>query len=285
MIAYAEAWFALDAGDDAACRAALSKTLALAHKHDYLNFSWCHPSVLKRLCIKALETDIETAFVRRFIRIRRIVPDAPPVHLEHWPWDLKVYTLGRFSLVKDDTALRFNGKAQRRPLQMLKVLIAMGGREVSEIHLSEALWPEAEGDNAHSSFTTTLSRLRKLIGEHSLYFRDGCLSLDARRCWVDTWAFQRILGEAQDAPSEDGAEALAHQAMDLYHGPFLDSEEDAPWLRLPRERLRKRLVEAVIAHAQRLEAAGRRHQSPVLLGKALVADPDIQELFDYEIAP
>ncbi len=285
MIAYSEAWFALDAGDDAACRAALSEALALAHKHDYLNFSWCHPSVLTRLCIKALEADIETTFVRRLIRIRRIVPDAPPVHLEHWPWDLKVYTLGRFSLVKDDTALRFNGKAQHRPLQMLKALIAMGGREVPEIRLSEALWPEAEGDHAHSSFTTTLSRLRKLIGGHSLYSRDGCLSLDARRCWVDAWAFQRILGEAQDAPSEDEAEALAHQAMDLYHGPFLDSEEDAPWLRLSRECLRKRLVEAVIARARCLEATGRSHQSLVLLGKALAADPNLQELFDREIAP
>lgn len=284
MIAYSEAWFALDAGDDAACRAALSEALALAHKHDYLNFPWCHPSVLTRLCIKALEADIETTFVRRLIRIRRIVPDAPPVYLEHWPWDLKVYTLGRFSLVKDDTALHFNGKAQRRSLQMLKALIALGGREVPEIRLSEVLWPEAEGDHAHSSFTTTLSRLRKLIGEHSLYFRNGCLSLDARRCWVDAWAFQRILGEAQDAPSENEAEALAHQAMDLYHGPFLDSEEDAPWLRLPRERLRKRLVEAVIARAQRLEGAGRSHQPLVLLGKALAADPDLQELFDREIA-
>ena len=284
MIVYTEAWLALDAGDDSACRAALSEALKLAHKHDYLNFSWCHPSVLARLCIKALEANIETTFVRRLIRIRRIVPDAPPVHLEHWPWDLKVYTLGRFSLVKDDAALCFNGKAQRRSLQMLKALIAMGGREVPEICISEALWPEAEGDHAHSSFTTTLSRLRKLVGGHSLYFRGGCLSLDARRCWVDAWAFQRILGEAQNAPSEDEAEALAYQAMDLYHGPFLGSEEDAPWLRLPRERLRKRLVEVVIARAQRLETAGRSKRSLVLFGKVLAADPDTQELFDHKDA-
>ncbi len=40
-----------------------------------------------------------------------------------------------------------------------------------------------------------------------------------------------------------------------------------------------------IARAQRLEVAGRSHQSPVLLGKALAVDPDIQELFDREIAP
>ena len=40
--------------------------------------------------------------------------------------------------------------------------------------------------------------------------------------------------------------------------------------------LRKRLVEAVVARAQRLETAGRSNQSLVLLGKALVADPDIQ---------
>ncbi len=49
--------------------------------------------------------------------------------------------------------------------------------------------------------------------------------------------------------------------------------------------LPKRLVEAVIARAQRLETAGRSHQSLMFLGKALAADPDIQKLFDREIAP
>ncbi len=285
MIAYSQASFALDVGDDAACRVALGEALALAQKHDYHNFAWCHPRVLTRLCIKALEARIEPDFVRRLIRVRAMVCETPPLHLEHWPWPLRVYTLGRFSLLQDGTPPPLNRKAQHMPVQMLKVLIALGGREVPEERLSEALWPEAEGDKAHSSFTTTLSRLRKWMGEESLVFHDGCLTLDARRCWVDAWAVQRILADVPGAADEAKAEALVQQALGLYHGPFLDSEDDAPWLRLPRERLCSRLAQAVIACARRLDAAGRRRQSRELLGKARAADPALQELLDRELAP
>ena len=42
-------------------------------------------------------------------------------------------------------------------------LIALGGREASEERLSNALWPDADGDLAHESFTITLHRLRRLM--------------------------------------------------------------------------------------------------------------------------
>ncbi len=281
MIAYSEAWFALDARDEAVCLTALGKALRLAHQHNYLNFTWCLPPVLARLCMKALEADIETAFVQRLIRIRSIVPDIPPLHLERWPWPLRVYTLGRFSIVRDDTPLRFTGKAQHKPMEMLKALIALGGREIPEMRLSEILWPEAEGDSAHSSFTTTLSRLRKLIGKKSLHFRDGRLTLDARHCWVDVWAFERALGEAHDAAAPGNLEkALTCKAIGLYHGPFMDAEDDAHWLLAPRERLRKRLVQTVMTCIRRLEEAGGSNRPIALLQKLLAADRRAQELFN-----
>jgi len=91
--------------------------------------------VLVRLCVKALEANIETKFVQRLIRTRHLVPDAPPIHLEHWPWPLKIYMLGRFALIRDEVQLGFSRKAQGKPLKMLKALIAMGGLEVSEMCL------------------------------------------------------------------------------------------------------------------------------------------------------
>ena len=85
------------------------------------------------------------------------------------------------------------GKAQRRPLDLLRMLIAYGGREVTEERITEALWPRIDGDSAHRSFTTTLHRLRKLLGEDlAVHFSEGKLSLDGRYVWVDTWAFEQV---------------------------------------------------------------------------------------------
>ena len=145
------------------------------------------------------------------------------------------------------------------------------------------LWPDAEGDTAHSSFTTTLSRLRKLIGEDALYLRDGCLTLDARRCWVDVWAFQRILGEAQNATSEAQAEELTRKALSLYHGPFLNAEDDTPWLHAPREQLRKRLTQTVVVCAEHLKKTGLKNQAIALCQIVLAVDPATQKFLETVI--
>ena len=91
-------------------------------------------------------------------------PDNPPLHLEKWPCALKIYTLGRFVVLKNGQPIRFSRKAQQKPLSMLKALIAFGGREVRKDQIADALWPEADGDMVEQSFATTLHRLRKVIG-------------------------------------------------------------------------------------------------------------------------
>lgn len=44
---------------------------------------------------------------------------------------LRIYTLGRFTLVSDGTPLRYSRKAPSKPLLLLKALIAAGGRQVA----------------------------------------------------------------------------------------------------------------------------------------------------------
>ena len=150
-----------------------------------------------------------------------MIPDKPPFHLESWPWPLKIFTLGRFQILKEDDPLKFSRKAQHRPLSMLKALIALGGKEVREDQISDALWPEAEAAMwPMQSFATNLHRLRKLLGnEKAVQLREGRLSLDERFCWVDVWAFERVLGQADvrwKEKSKANAVCLVEKAMDLY---------------------------------------------------------------------
>ena len=62
----------------------------------------------------------------------------------------------------------------------------------------DILWPEADGDQAYSALTTTLSRLRRLLGEKGLEVQAGRVSLSPHYCWSDVWAFEHLINKAED---------------------------------------------------------------------------------------
>ena len=57
---------------------------------------------------------------------------------------INIYTLGRFDVVLDGAPLRFVFKAPRKPLVLLKALLAGGKLGVSQEALRATLWPELE---------------------------------------------------------------------------------------------------------------------------------------------
>ena len=94
------------------------------------------------------------------VKTLSVIPDEPS-------WPLKIYTLGQFALLHDGKPLALSRKVQKRPLDLLKLLIASGGQGVETGAMIELLWPDAEGDAAQASFDSTLYRLRRLIGKIS----------------------------------------------------------------------------------------------------------------------
>ncbi|HEX9157589.1 MAG TPA: hypothetical protein VF827_06180, partial [Syntrophales bacterium] len=192
-----EAYFHLARDNDASAVPLLRKVLKAGRENGFLGgfpfpaFS-LRPAFLEKVAVKAFEEGIEVEYVRDLVRLHRIVPDSESPDTGHWPWPVKVNTLGRFGLLADDCPVEFGRKVQRRPLSLLKALIALGGRDVPEERLTELLWPDADGDMAHQSFTAALGRLRKLLKkEEALALKEGHLSLSNRNCWVDVWAFER----------------------------------------------------------------------------------------------
>jgi LuxR family maltose regulon positive regulatory protein len=248
-----ESIFAFDREDGASGLVSLRKAMTIGRRQGYLNtFIWREP-VMTRLCVKAIEAGIEVEYVQDLIKRRGLFPDMPPLHIENWPWPVKIFTLGRFGLVRDGKPVQFSGKVQKKPLSMLKVLITLGGRNVSEDQLMDILWFDADGDVAHKSFATTLHRLRKLIGnEKAILLREGRVTLDHRYCWVDVWAFERIIGQVDAAwkggPAENNMTQtiqLSEKAVEMYKGPFLSGETDQPWTISFRERLRSKFLRSV----------------------------------------
>ncbi|MCL5885360.1 MAG: hypothetical protein M1377_08515 [Deltaproteobacteria bacterium] len=275
-----EAYFHLERNDDASAIAPLKKGLQIGVENGLVGTTLWLPDLFEKVAAKALEEGIEVDYIRDFIRRHRLVPDPANPDLEQWPWAVKVYTLGRFGLLVDDRPVEFGRKVQQRPLALLKALVALGGRGVPEARLSELLWPDADGDLAHQSFTAALSRLRKLLGkEEALVLKEGHLSLSNRYCWVDAWAFERFLGQAEKARSEGkAATGFYKKALAIYRGPFLPFEE-YPWAVSLREKLRCGFLGAVTQMGRCHEEAGRWEEAVSFYGKGLEADDLAEELY------
>jgi LuxR family transcriptional regulator, maltose regulon positive regulatory protein len=256
----------------------LRRAMAIGRRQGLMQAFWWHPPTMARLCAAALERGIEPDYVRALVAHRRLLPPPGPIALEHWPFPVKVRTLGHFAVEVQDRPLRFSGKSQSKPLDLLKALIAFGGRDVSMEKLAGALWPDADGDAAYRSLVTTLHRLRKLLGGQDVVTaHDGKLTLDGRRCWVDVWALEQLLGEAERGTvAGEALEPLAERLLAAYPGAFLADETEAPWLLGYRERLRGRVLRMLESLARLAGGAGRCELSMRLCHRALEVD-DLME--------
>jgi DNA-binding SARP family transcriptional activator len=200
---------------------------------------------------------------------------------------LRVYTLGRFSLVRDGAPLRYARKAPSKPLLLLKVLIASGGRQVGAANLATSLWPDKDGDLAQQSFDITLHRLRKTLGgDGFLLLEDGRLTLNSAQVWVDVWHFERQLGElrrlmgrpAGDTAAAERFDALAGSVLRLYQGHFLSRDDPACWMVSMQERLRSKYIHGLLDFGRYWESRGQLHKAIACYRKGIEVD-DLIETF------
>ena len=252
-----EAQLCFDRGEEAAGLEALRTAMSLGRRGGYSNTHTWLPDVMARLCARALGAGIEVEYVSGLVRARGLVPETPPVEAANWPWPIKIFTLGRFEIFRDGKPVRFSGKVQRKPLALLKALISLGGRGVSENLVADALWPDAEGDAARAALTTALHRLRALLGhEQAVTRQDGQLTLDARICWVDVWAIEHALAQAE---ATGDPEASTRKAAGLYRGAFLDGADlDLPKSAALADGLRRRLLRQMLRVARQWEPDDRQ---------------------------
>lgn len=218
------------------------------------------PQLSARLCVLALERGIETDFVRSLIsKCELAVPDDAPAS---WPWALRIQAFGGLSVWRNEDLLGSEGKAQRKPLALLQLLVAMNafseGDGVEIARLVELLWPDVEPGSPKSSFDMTLSRLRKWLGvEQALKLSNGRVSLNPRLVWCDVAAFelacdalQRTLQPHADA---DALSTQLRQLRRLYRGSLFGSAAPEPWLVQARERHALRFARLVRDAGRHLE--------------------------------
>jgi len=221
-----------------------------------------YPEFGARLCALALDHDIEADFVRNLIRKRQLA--APESAGETWPWPLRIYALGQFALQRDGVVMTFSGKAQKKPLELLRALVSReatrGDKAVATADLVEQLWPDLEADAPRASFDMALMRLRKLLQiEGAVRLSEGCLWLDPKVVWCDVAAF----GEDCDAlqllllREPDNAAALrvaAGRVLTRSVSRLSGALGKEPWAEASRERLVLKLERAVSGYGANLES-------------------------------
>lgn len=276
---------ALDHGRPAPGLRALEYAFRLGREMGYSNTIWWQPKMMARLAGTALANGIETEYVKSLIRRRKLVPDPTSLGMEEWPWAFRVHALGNFSLQRDEDVDAFRGK-QGKPLDLLKVAVALGGRDINVERITDILWPRIDADYAHRSFNTTLHRLRKLLGDdQAIVLAGGRLSLNEQWFWVDVWALERALTEVAEMLREsdefvdyEKLMEIANKAMTLYRGAFI-ADEDLAWVLAARESWERKFVRFATSIARFLVDTGRGDEGIAFLERGIEADDLAEDLY------
>ncbi|MBV8409163.1 MAG: hypothetical protein JOY64_16150 [Alphaproteobacteria bacterium] len=186
----------------------------------------------------ALYRGAEVAVTRALVALWDLPPPQRTNIHDEWPYQVDVSCLGRFAIEVDGKRLSTgSGKAQRKPRELLFHLVIANGRDLEQEWLADELWPDADGDQSLHSLTTTIYRLRKLIGGRAVIHEDSRVRLNPLRVSTD-------LGRLRDALWCVRDEALAtadrmasfDRAVQLYQGPLLPGIAMTPVV-LERQRL------------------------------------------------
>ncbi len=239
-------------------------------------FSTYDPTLLA----EALRHDIEPDYVRHVIRHRGIGCLEPD--LASWPWAVRVHALGVWRVDVQGAAVRSNGgKTGHRLSDLLKALVAYGPDPIDVRLLADALWPDSEADAGVNSLQVAVYRLRRwLKREEALVVADGTLRLDPAFCWVDAWAFDRIVEKLRKLdPGDPGWEEKAREALDLYRGGLFARELTQGWMLAPREQRHRGLMWLATHLGDHLEHRAAVGDAVQLYQRILDIEPVAEELY------
>jgi DNA-binding SARP family transcriptional activator len=154
---------------------------------------------------------------------------------------LAIRTLGGLAIQLNDTPVEFETQKEAALLVYLACTERTHPREV----VAEMLWEERTQSQALANLRHVLTQLRQRVDPYVTISRQSVAMNTESDWWLDVTAFENQL----DAAGGQDVDTL-ETAMDLYQGEFLagiyvDSAAFEDWMRLERERLRFRAMEAL----------------------------------------
>ena len=130
MFLVTEAYFAFKSDDTSKGRSLLRKAMTIGRENGIMVYPYWTPRVMEYLCAQALDAGIEPDYVKTLIKTHNLKPGDREYDRENWPYPVRIYTRNGFRIVKDGKPLQFSRKVPKKPMELLKTLIALGGRDV-----------------------------------------------------------------------------------------------------------------------------------------------------------
>ena len=195
---------------------------------------------------------------------------------------ISVRVLGEYRIEAGGREIRSGLRAKARELLAFYLLHPEGTTlDVA----TEALWPEADPGRGSEWFWTALGNLRSLLrsatGTKGLKVieRDGDrYRIEPVLFEVDLWRFQEALPPAGASTGDAEWAAGLQAAADLYGGELL-AGADWAWAEVPREDLRRRAVDVLVALAAPRLVAGDARAALDALSRAVEIDPVAEQLY------
>jgi LuxR family maltose regulon positive regulatory protein len=240
------AYLAQRAGD---LDAALDAAAALLHdwRVDAVSIGMaliCFPRLGSAVIALALRHGIGREFATGAVRTYRL--RAPDILDMDWPWPIALHAFGRFEILRFREPVAATGKAQKRPLEVLKALLAAGNAGVSQQMLTAQLWPDAE--DAKAALNVTIYRLRRLLGnDDAIVVAGGAVVLGESETWSDVAALACLCDRIEQMGGDTAqteTTAAAENLLALYRGGFCADDEEV-FLLAARDRWRNRFLNAV----------------------------------------
>jgi LuxR family maltose regulon positive regulatory protein len=273
-----DAGIALQKGNLPAAKELLQSAVSAAQQNGNHGPAWW-PLNVTRLYQFSLVHGIEADF------FQYVVPRKEILNVESRQFPIRIFSLGRFEIFFDDIQFLSNGKAQRKPLDLLKCLIAFGGTQVSSLTLIQHLWPDSDGDAAQATFDSTVLRLRRLLQRaDAIVVSDGLVSINPKIVWLDTWAFEKLTGQIESIEFfESTGKTIIHEVtatiLRLYRGHFLGHEEERSWTMTMRERLRSKWLRMLTLVGTYWEALEQWENATELYQRGLELDTMVEDLY------
>jgi len=194
---------------------------------------------------------------------------------------VRVRALGGFEVMIDGITFSSGIKPQRRPLDLLKLLVLADAAPIGAGELADKMWPDSDGDTARNCLQVAVHRLRRLLGhEQAVLVHDRKLHLNRTLCAVDLWEFEAEVAQLVDMPLGGGDFAgRAARALGLYRGHLFSHEPDQAWMLAPRERLRRTWLDLVRQLGRDREMRGEWDAAYRLYQGAIELDPFAEEIY------
>jgi len=191
-----------------------------------------------------------------------------------------IQALGGFELSVAGRPLAAGLKPQRRPLELLKMLV-VACEPISAEQLADVLWPDSDGDTARNCLQVAVHRLRRLLDcEQAVVVKDRKLHLNRGVCWVDAWAFQSEWDSLKRVRRHDPTfPEHAHRALQLYRGHLFSHDTEQPWMLSTRERLRRSWLGLVRRVGDHFEQRQEWLRAVDLYERALELDPVAEAIY------